>query len=58
MLKFACQQRSISSLVLGVETLNQLKEINNYREINNNFEFSHLSVDDENIILPFNWKID
>jgi len=57
-LKFASQQRSISSLVLGVETLNQLKEINNYREINNNFEFSHLSVDDENIILPFNWKID
>jgi aryl-alcohol dehydrogenase-like predicted oxidoreductase len=60
-LGFANANRNIDKIIVGVDSLNNLKEnITNYNKLSNlqidYRQFEHFSVDDENIILPFNWK--
>jgi aryl-alcohol dehydrogenase-like predicted oxidoreductase len=57
-LGFVNANKNIDKIVIGVDSLDDLKNnIHNYLMLNINFsEFEKLSVTDENIILPFNWK--
>jgi aryl-alcohol dehydrogenase-like predicted oxidoreductase len=60
-LGFAHHNQYIDKIVIGVDSLDNLKEnIYNYKTISElpiDFQqFEALSVTDENIILPFNWK--
>ncbi|MBU4445554.1 hypothetical protein KJ656_10805, partial [bacterium] len=54
--------RFVDKVVVGVDSLNNLKEIISSLDYNRDVEniISKLSLfkeDDENIILPFNWKV-
>jgi aryl-alcohol dehydrogenase-like predicted oxidoreductase len=53
--------KDINYVVIGIDSLDDLKEnINNYNSLNSidipNSFFRDFSVNDENIILPFNWQ--
>ena len=60
---FILNNRFINKVIVGVDNINQLEQllksvINNCGSIKNhlNNDFIKLSVDDENIIIPSNWK--
>jgi aryl-alcohol dehydrogenase-like predicted oxidoreductase len=60
-LGFANANKNIDKIIVGVDSLNNLKEnVINYNKLSNlqidYRQFELFSVDDENIILPFNWK--
>jgi len=61
-LNFASLNKFIDKIVVGVDSLNNLKEIvssiDYYRDVQKIIsKLSWFKEDDENIILPFNWKV-
>jgi aryl-alcohol dehydrogenase-like predicted oxidoreductase len=61
-LNFAALNRSVDKVVVGVDSLNNLKEIvsslDYHGDVQNIFsKLSWFKEEDENIILPFNWKV-
>lgn len=61
-LKFVLSNKYIDKVIVGVHTLSQLKEIisttKNVNRINDfSDEFSLLRVENEKILLPFNWNL-
>ena len=58
--RFAYKSQNISYAVIGIDSLDNLKEnIQTYKSLSNfndsSFCFERFAVNDENIILPFNW---
>jgi aryl-alcohol dehydrogenase-like predicted oxidoreductase len=60
-LAFVYANKNVSSIVTGVDSLDNLKEnINNFALLEKldipHCSFEKFAVNDENIILPFNWE--
>lgn len=58
-LRFIKQQKFISKIVLGIESVNQLDQIIKILKTKNlgKLKFSNLKTNDKNLILPINWRI-
>ena len=56
-LNFVNNLENVDSLILGVETLNQLKEIKNALDQTFKFNLKNFACEDERLINPINWKI-
>jgi hypothetical protein len=57
-LGFVNSNKNIDKIVIGVDSLKDLQNnVHNYLMLNINYEeLKTMSLTDENIILPFNWK--
>ena len=59
-LKFVLSQKFISKIVVGLDTLDQLVELRNIEEEKYNFDetkLKHFATEDEDLILPMNWRL-
>jgi len=59
---FVNQNKNIDKIVIGIDSLDNLvSNVNSFRKVNeikiDYSQLDELSVTDENIVLPFNWKI-